>query len=55
MEDSQDLVAAGKIIHSPANANIVYKLDRAFDIIVVHEERHFEQAKEVDEWRKKNA
>ena len=36
-----------------ANKNIVYKLETAFDIIVTHEERHFEQAKEV--WAKSNS
>jgi hypothetical protein len=37
------------VISSPANKNIVYKLETAFDIIVTHEFRHFEQAKEVFE------
>jgi len=35
------------IIGSPANKNIVYTLNRVFDIITVHEERHLNQAKEV--------
>lgn len=42
-----DLLDKGTVISSPANKNIVYKLETAFDIIVAHEERHFEQAKEV--------
>ena len=42
-----DLLDRGSIISSPANKNIVYKLETAFDIITTHEERHFEQAKEV--------
>jgi hypothetical protein len=42
-----DLLQTGTIISSPANKNIVYKLETAFDIIVAHERRHFEQAKEV--------
>lgn len=47
IRDSLDLVRKGIVIASPANKNIVYKLDIAFDIIVAHEQRHFEQAKEV--------
>ena len=35
------------IISSPANKNIVYTLETAFDIITTHEQRHFEQAKKV--------
>ena len=44
--ESMDLVEKGTVISSPANRNIVYKLETAFDIIVTHEQRHFEQAKE---------
>ena len=44
---SMDLVEAGTIISSPANRLIVYKLETAFDIIVTHEQRHFEQAKDL--------
>jgi hypothetical protein len=47
IEDAKELVDKGTIISSPANRNIVYKLETAFDIIVSHEQRHFEQAKEV--------
>ena len=47
IENSADLVQRGVVISSPANKNIVYKLETAFDIIVAHEQRHFEQAKEV--------
>jgi len=47
IEDSQDLLKKGVVISSPANRNIVYKLEKAFDIIVTHEQRHLEQAKEV--------
>lgn len=45
--DSQDLIDRATVICSPANKNIVYTLDTAFDIIVTHEKRHLEQAKEV--------
>jgi hypothetical protein len=43
----KDLLDQGIVISSPANKNIVYKLGAAFDIIVTHEKRHLEQAKEV--------
>ncbi len=55
IEDSQDLLERGTVITSPANKNIVYKLETAFDIIVTHEKRHFEQAKEVLDLQRKNA
>jgi uncharacterized damage-inducible protein DinB len=41
------LIEKGIVIHSPASKVIVYKLDKAFDIIVTHERRHFNQAMEV--------
>ena len=47
IEASSELIRKGTIISSPANRNIVYKLETAFDIIVTHEQRHLEQAKEV--------
>ncbi|MDN5211244.1 DinB family protein [Fulvivirgaceae bacterium BMA12] len=47
IEASEDLIKIGSIISSPANKNIVYKLETAFDIIVVHEQRHLEQSKDV--------
>jgi DinB superfamily len=47
MENAKGFIEKGIIISSPANRNIVYKLETAFDIIVAHEQRHFEQAKEV--------
>ena len=47
IENSGDLVKQGVVISSPANKYIVYKLEKAFDIIVTHEQRHYEQAKEV--------
>lgn len=43
----EDLLEKGTLIASPANKNIVYKLEAAFDIIVTHEERHLAQAKAV--------
>ncbi|MDW7694512.1 DinB family protein [Flammeovirgaceae bacterium SG7u.111] len=47
IEASAGLVAKGAVLCSPANQNIVYKLEAAFDIIVAHEQRHLAQAKEV--------
>lgn len=47
IENAKELVERGIVISSPANRNIVYKLETAFDIIVSHEQRHFEQAKEI--------
>lgn len=47
IESSADLLERGAIVSSPANKNIVYRLETAFDIIVAHEKRHFEQCKEV--------
>jgi len=43
------------IISSPANKNIVYKLRTAFEIIIAHEQRHFEQSKEAFETIKNKA
>jgi len=48
-----NLLNNGTVICSPANKNIVYKLETAFDIIIAHEQRHFEQAKEVFAAQKK--
>lgn len=47
IESAKEFVEKGIVISSPANKNIVYKLETAFDIIVSHEQRHLEQAKEV--------
>lgn len=45
--NSSDLLDRHAIISSPANRNLVYTLQRAFDILVVHEKRHLEQAREI--------
>ena len=47
IKSSLDLLDKGTIISSPANKNIVYKLETAFDIILAHERRHLEQSKEI--------
>lgn len=52
IQSSLDLLDKGVVISSPANRNIVYRLETAFDIIVSHERRHFEQAMEVERIRK---
>ena len=47
VEASGDLLEKNTVISSPANKNIVYSLEAAFDIVISHEKRHFNQAKEV--------
>ena len=47
MEESAIFIMKGVVISSPANKNIVYKLDKAFEIILTHEERHYKQAKNI--------
>lgn len=37
----------GAVIHSPASKAIVYRLDKAIEIILTHERRHLNQALEV--------
>jgi len=54
IEHSKDLMAKGTVISSPANRNIIYKLETAYEIIVTHEQRHFQQSKEVFETMKKS-
>ena len=49
IESSQDLIEKNVVISSPANKMIVYKLETAFDIMVAHEKRHLEQAKEINQ------
>ena len=53
IQSCSDLLDNGTIISSPANRNIVYRLETAFDIIVTHEKRHFEQSMDVERVRKK--
>lgn len=43
----QPLIHEGAVISSPASKIIVYKLETVFDIMITHEGRHLEQAKEV--------
>ena len=54
IENSGDYIKNKTMISSPANKNITYKLETAFDIIVTHEKRHFKQAKELYDLMRKN-
>lgn len=47
IEGSKEFLNGETIITSPASNAIFYHLETAFDIIVSHEERHLNQAKEV--------
>lgn len=44
---SEKLLEKQSRISSPVNVNIVYKLDKLYDILVAHEKRHLKQAKEI--------
>jgi hypothetical protein len=43
----EQCIASRSVIASPANPMIVYSLEQALNIIVVHEKRHILQAKKV--------
>lgn len=47
LSDANELLTNRIVISSPANKNVFYSLEMAFDIIVTHEQRHLEQAKEI--------
>ncbi|KAA9332786.1 DinB family protein [Adhaeribacter soli] len=47
MKSCEDLLNRETIISSPANKMVVYKLEKAFEIMVTHEKRHYNQALEV--------
>jgi hypothetical protein len=47
MKQLEPLIEKNVTIHSPAGKMIVYKLEKAFDIIVSHERRHLNQAREL--------
>ena len=51
IQSSLAWLESGTVISSPANRIIVYKLDRAFEIIVTHERRHLEQARALNRLR----
>lgn len=43
IRNSKRLLGAGTILSSPANPNIVYSIEAAYEIILNHELRHFNQ------------
>lgn len=43
----QDHIKQNAIISSPVNKNIVYRLETALNILITHEERHYEQANDI--------
>lgn len=47
IKDNKSLLEKDIVIPSPANRYIVYKLRKAVEIVVSHEERHLNQAKEI--------
>ena len=47
LQSCSSFIDAGTVIHSPASKAIVYTLEQTFDIIVSHEKRHLNQAREV--------
>ena len=47
VSEANELLNNRIVISSPANKNVVYSLEMALDIIVTHEQRHLEQAKEI--------
>lgn len=54
IQNSDNYIKNKTLISSPANKNIFYKLETAFDIIITHEKRHFKQAKELHDFMIKN-
>jgi hypothetical protein len=47
IDKSQSLLLNNAVIYSPASKAVVYKLSTAFDIIVAHEQRHYNQSFEL--------
>lgn len=47
IEEMEPFADKNVIIHSPVNKLIVYSLPKALDIIIAHEWRHLEQAKQT--------
>ncbi|MGA1414085.1 MAG: DinB family protein [Candidatus Kapaibacteriota bacterium] len=47
ISELEGCIASGSVIASPANPMIVYTLEQALNIIVVHEKRHILQAKNI--------
>ena len=47
INEANELLTNLIVISSPASKIVVYRLEIAFDIVVNHEQRHLEQAKEI--------
>jgi hypothetical protein len=47
IKELEPFLEKNTIIHSPANKLIVYSLEKAIDIIIAHEQRHLDQAKNL--------
>lgn len=47
LKNSKSLLEKGVIISSPANRNLVYRLEVVFQILLTHEKRHLNQAREI--------
>lgn len=47
VKESTPFLEQNIVIASPANRNVVYTLEKAFDIIIAHQKRHFNQAMEM--------
>ncbi len=47
INNSEEFIKNEVVIHSPASRLIVYSLEKAFDIIIKHEERHINQSEEL--------
>lgn len=47
IQSCNTFIDSGTVIYSPASKAIVYTLEQAFNIIVAHEKRHLNQAREV--------
>jgi hypothetical protein len=47
MQGAEKWVQQGVVICSPASRLIVYRLEKAFEIITLHEERHLAQMQEI--------
>ena len=52
IKNSEELLKAKTVISSPANSRIVYRLETAYEILLAHEERHFQQAEKLLEIQK---
>lgn len=52
IKNSEELLKTKTVISSPANSHIVYRLETAYEILLAHEERHFQQAQKLLEIQK---